>query len=67
MMELNYMLSYGAAKPSLCLLQKFNLLKIVLPVHVCVCVCFVLLCFFFPNFFWSPGIRGQAFTYYLSL
>ncbi|EXC35254.1 Poly(A) polymerase [Morus notabilis] len=33
MMELNYMLSYGAAKPSLCLLQKFNLLKIVLPIH----------------------------------
>ncbi|KAH7519833.1 hypothetical protein FEM48_Zijuj08G0079100 [Ziziphus jujuba var. spinosa] len=31
MMELNYMLSYGAAEPSLCLLQRFNLLKILLP------------------------------------
>lgn len=33
MMELNYMLSYGAAKPSLCLLQRFNLLQFLLP-HV---------------------------------
>ncbi|PON50006.1 Poly A polymerase, partial [Parasponia andersonii] len=31
MLELNYMLSYGAAEPSLCLLQRFNLLKIFLP------------------------------------
>ncbi|KAK7853402.1 poly(a) polymerase i [Quercus suber] len=33
MMELNYMFSYGAAKPSLCLLQRFNLLEILLPFH----------------------------------
>ncbi|KAL7255557.1 hypothetical protein ACSBR1_009653 [Camellia fascicularis] len=33
MMELNYMLSYGAAEPSLCLLQRFNLLDILLPFH----------------------------------
>ncbi|KAK3005925.1 hypothetical protein RJ639_017798, partial [Escallonia herrerae] len=33
MMELNSMLSYGAAEPSLCLLQRFNLLEILLPFH----------------------------------
>ncbi|XP_052197608.1 uncharacterized protein LOC127804705 isoform X2 [Diospyros lotus] len=33
MMELNYMLSYGAAEPSLCLLQRFNLLEVLLPFH----------------------------------
>ncbi|XWS42225.1 hypothetical protein CRYUN_Cryun17cG0149800 [Craigia yunnanensis] len=31
MLELNYMLSYGAAESSICLLQRFNLLDIVLP------------------------------------
>lgn len=34
LMELNYMLSYGAAKPSLCLLHKFNVLEIFFPIHV---------------------------------
>ena len=34
-MEFNYMLSYGAAVPSLYLLQRFNLLEILLPFHVC--------------------------------
>ncbi|KAK2656867.1 hypothetical protein Ddye_009919 [Dipteronia dyeriana] len=33
MLELNYMLSYGAAKPSICLLHKFNLLEMFLPFH----------------------------------
>lgn len=33
MMEFNYMLSYGAAVPSLYLLQRFNLLEILLPFH----------------------------------
>lgn len=33
MMEMNYMLSYGAAVPSLYLLQRFNLLEILLPFH----------------------------------
>ncbi|KAK2966854.1 hypothetical protein RJ640_027813 [Escallonia rubra] len=33
MMELNSMLSYGAAEPSLCLLRRFNLLEILLPFH----------------------------------
>ncbi|CAL8171457.1 unnamed protein product [Prunus armeniaca] len=33
MMELNYMLSYGAAEPSFCLLWRFDLLKILLPFH----------------------------------
>ncbi|KAM7523979.1 hypothetical protein LguiA_013881 [Lonicera macranthoides] len=33
MMELNYMLSYGAAEPSLCLLRRFNLLDVLLPFH----------------------------------
>lgn len=32
-LELNYMLSYGAAEPSLLLLQKFKLLEIFLPCH----------------------------------
>ncbi|KAE8703825.1 Cyclin B2,1 isoform 1 [Hibiscus syriacus] len=31
MLEMNYMLSYGAAAPSICLLQRFNLLNILLP------------------------------------
>ncbi|XP_039020404.1 uncharacterized protein LOC120152203 [Hibiscus syriacus] len=31
MLEINYMLSYGAAVPSICLLQRFNLLNILLP------------------------------------
>ncbi|GMJ07870.1 hypothetical protein HRI_004456200 [Hibiscus trionum] len=31
MLEMNYMLSYGAAVPSICLLQRFNLLNILLP------------------------------------
>ncbi|XP_039009683.1 uncharacterized protein LOC120138181 [Hibiscus syriacus] len=31
MMEMNYMLSYGAAVPSICLLERFNLLNILLP------------------------------------
>ncbi|KAF8410307.1 hypothetical protein HHK36_002833 [Tetracentron sinense] len=33
MMELNFMLSYGASESSLHLLWKFNLLKIILPIH----------------------------------
>ncbi|KAK7406914.1 hypothetical protein VNO78_08550 [Psophocarpus tetragonolobus] len=33
MLELNYMLSYGAAEPSLRLLWKFKLLEFLLPVH----------------------------------
>ncbi|KAL5181206.1 Poly(A) polymerase I [Glycine soja] len=33
MIELNYMLSYGAAEPSLHLLWKFKLLEFLLPVH----------------------------------
>ncbi|KAL2348685.1 hypothetical protein Fmac_002685 [Flemingia macrophylla] len=33
MIELNYMLSYGAAEPSLRLLWKFKLLEFLLPVH----------------------------------
>ncbi|XP_024186191.1 uncharacterized protein LOC112190917 isoform X1 [Rosa chinensis] len=33
MMEMNYMLSYGAAEPSLCLLWEFNLLRVLLPIH----------------------------------
>lgn len=34
MIELKYMLSYGAAEPSLRLLWKFKLLEFLLPVHV---------------------------------
>lgn len=34
MMELNYMLSYGAAQPSISLLQRLGLLEILLPFHV---------------------------------
>ncbi|KAJ0967061.1 hypothetical protein J5N97_023978 [Dioscorea zingiberensis] len=33
MMELNFMLAYGAAEPSIRLLQKFKLLEILLPFH----------------------------------
>uniref|UniRef100_A0A7C9EV59 Polynucleotide adenylyltransferase n=1 Tax=Opuntia streptacantha TaxID=393608 RepID=A0A7C9EV59_OPUST len=33
MMEMNYMLSYGAAESSLLLLRRFNLLKVLLPFH----------------------------------
>ncbi|KAI3938171.1 hypothetical protein MKW98_018727 [Papaver atlanticum] len=33
MMEMNYMFSYGAAEPSLCLLRRFKLLDIILPFH----------------------------------
>ncbi|KAJ9172580.1 hypothetical protein P3X46_015797 [Hevea brasiliensis] len=33
MMELNYMLSYGAAESTICLLQRFNLLELFLPFH----------------------------------
>ncbi|KAM3306355.1 hypothetical protein P3S67_013225 [Capsicum chacoense] len=33
MMELNYMMSYGAAEPSLSLLQRYSILEIVLPFH----------------------------------
>ncbi|MCL7044987.1 hypothetical protein MKW94_002355 [Papaver nudicaule] len=33
MMEMNYMFSYGAAEPSLCLLRRFNLLDFLLPFH----------------------------------
>lgn len=33
MMELNYMLSYGAAQPSISLLQRLGLLEILLPFH----------------------------------
>ncbi|XAR73688.1 Polynucleotide adenylyltransferase [Bertholletia excelsa] len=33
LLELNYMLSYGAAEPSFHLLQRFNLLEILLPFH----------------------------------
>ncbi|KAG9443125.1 hypothetical protein H6P81_018979 [Aristolochia fimbriata] len=33
MMELNFMLAYGAAEPSLHMLQRFKLLDILLPVH----------------------------------
>ncbi|XP_016451893.1 uncharacterized protein LOC107776501 isoform X1 [Nicotiana tabacum] len=32
-MELNYMMSYGAAAPSLSLLQRYNILEIVFPFH----------------------------------
>ncbi|KAJ8567704.1 hypothetical protein K7X08_019912 [Anisodus acutangulus] len=33
MMEINYMLSYGAAQPSLSLLQRYNMLGMLLPFH----------------------------------
>ncbi|XP_074294407.1 uncharacterized protein LOC141622262 [Silene latifolia] len=33
MMELNYMLSYGAAERSLLLLKRFNILELLLPLH----------------------------------
>ncbi|KAH7566183.1 hypothetical protein JRO89_XS08G0111900 [Xanthoceras sorbifolium] len=33
MLELNYMLSYGAAEASICLLHRFNLLEMFLPFH----------------------------------
>ncbi|KAL0380612.1 UNVERIFIED_CONTAM: Poly(A) polymerase I [Sesamum angustifolium] len=33
-LEMNYMLSYGAAEPSLLLLKRFKLLEILLPFHV---------------------------------
>ncbi|KAF6157804.1 hypothetical protein GIB67_038272 [Kingdonia uniflora] len=33
MMELNFMLSYGAAESSLCLLRKFGILEFMLPFH----------------------------------
>ncbi|KAH9624242.1 hypothetical protein KSS87_017917 [Heliosperma pusillum] len=33
MMELNYMLSYGAAEPSLVLLKRFNILELLLPLQ----------------------------------
>ncbi|XP_047314889.1 uncharacterized protein LOC124918866 isoform X2 [Impatiens glandulifera] len=33
MMEMNYMLSYGAAEASICLLWRFHLLKTLLPLH----------------------------------
>ena len=33
-MELNFMLAYGAAEPSIRLLQKFKILEILLPFHV---------------------------------
>ncbi|XP_050367819.1 uncharacterized protein LOC126786132 [Argentina anserina] len=33
MMEMNYMLSYGAAEQSLGLLWRFNLLRLILPIH----------------------------------
>ncbi|XP_030468773.2 uncharacterized protein LOC115687373 [Syzygium oleosum] len=33
MLEINSMLSYGAAEPSLCLLQRLRLLEIILPFH----------------------------------
>ncbi|GLU19681.1 hypothetical protein SLE2022_359170 [Rubroshorea leprosula] len=33
MLEMNYMMSYGAAESSICLLQRFNLLEILLPFH----------------------------------
>ncbi|OIT21718.1 PREDICTED: uncharacterized protein LOC109218546 isoform X1 [Nicotiana attenuata] len=33
MMEVNYMLSYGAAEPSLSLLQRYNILEMLLPFH----------------------------------
>lgn len=34
MLELNYMLCYGAARPSISLLQRLGLLEILLPFHV---------------------------------
>lgn len=34
LMELNFMLAYGAAEPSILLLQEFKLLEILLPFHV---------------------------------
>lgn len=34
MVELNYILSYGAAEPSLSLLRKFKILDFLLPLHV---------------------------------
>ncbi|KAL9670647.1 hypothetical protein QQ045_008203 [Rhodiola kirilowii] len=36
MMELNYMLSYGAAQPSLSLLERFNLLQVFFPCHAAI-------------------------------
>lgn len=42
MVEMNYMLSYGAAEPSLHLLWKFKLLRFLLPVQVS---CFEMLSF----------------------
>ncbi|MQM17891.1 hypothetical protein Taro_050876 [Colocasia esculenta] len=33
MMEMDSMMAYGAAAPSICLLHKFKLLKILLPIH----------------------------------
>uniref|UniRef100_A0A7N0RBH8 Uncharacterized protein n=1 Tax=Kalanchoe fedtschenkoi TaxID=63787 RepID=A0A7N0RBH8_KALFE len=36
MMELNYMLSYGAAQPSLSLLERFDLLKVFFPFHAAI-------------------------------
>ncbi|XP_012065376.1 uncharacterized protein LOC105628553 [Jatropha curcas] len=33
MMELNYMLSYGAAETTICLLRRFNLLELFFPFH----------------------------------
>ncbi|XP_050227284.1 uncharacterized protein LOC126676949 [Mercurialis annua] len=33
MMELNYMLSYGAAESTICLLRRFNLFELFLPYH----------------------------------
>lgn len=33
-MELNYMMSYGAAETSVCLLRRYKLLKFFLPFHV---------------------------------
>lgn len=40
MMEVNYMLSYGAAEPSLSLLLRYNILGMLLPFHVCRIVSF---------------------------
>ncbi|OVA00606.1 Poly A polymerase [Macleaya cordata] len=39
MMEVNYMLSYGAAETSLCLLRRFKILDILLPFHVSGLLC----------------------------
>lgn len=40
MMELNFMLAYGAAVPSISLLQKYKLLDVLLPLQVSISINF---------------------------